>query len=147
MAERPVWPMSSTPSEALNFLGPSPHRLEDSLQTTSAQGFHIFQRNMTRSPRRRRDQVINEHIMEPVGSHPRVRQHQPESSHGLDPGSILVNGFVRTKARRPNASGERDKSRSTTPREHISFGFDLSSKSSWEIRFLWASYRSIRPNR
>ena len=60
----------------------------------------------------------------------------------LDPGSILVNGFLLSKARRPNASVERDKSRSTTLREHISFGFDLSS--SWEIRILWALARYVQ---
>ena len=114
VAECPVWPITNTPSEALHFLGPSSHRFEDSLRPTSAQGYNIRRRNMTR----------------------------PRSSHRLDPGNILVNGFLLSKARRPNASGERDKSRSTTQREHISFVLDRSS--SWETRILWALARYVQ---
>ena len=61
------------------------------------------------------------------------------SSQEVDPGSILVNGFSWSKARRPNASGERDKSRSTTPSEHISFGID--PLTSWELHILCAFAR------
>ena len=131
MAECPVWPMSSTPSEALHFLSSSSHRFEDSLRPTSAQGCHICRRNMTRPSTSWNLSVPN------LGSGSISR-----SSQGLDPGSILVNGFLLSKARRPNASGERDRSRSTTLREQISFGFDLSS--SWEIRLLWAFARYVQ---
>ena len=57
------------------------------------------------------------------------------SSHGNDPSSIHVGSFLLSKAHRPNASGESDKSKSTTPSEHKSFGSDLSS--SWDTRILW----------
>ena len=57
------------------------------------------------------------------------------SSHGNDPGSICVSGFLLSKACRPNESGESYKSKSTTPSEHKSFGSDLSS--SWDTRILW----------
>ena len=129
------------PSEALHFLSSSSHRFADSLWPTSAQGCNIRRRNMTRPPRRRRGQVINEHIMEPVSAQLRVRQHQPEFTP-TRPDSILVNGILLSKARRTYVSGERDKSRSTTPREHISFGLDRSS--SWEIRILWSLARYVQ---
>ena len=125
-------------SEALHFLSPSLHCFTYSLWPTSAQGCDIRWRNMTRPPRRRRGQVIDRTSWNL--SVPNLESGSiSRSSHRLDPGSILVNGFLLSKARRPNASGERDTSRSTMPRDHISFGFDRSS--SWETRILWALAR------
>ena len=120
MAERPVRPISSTPTEALHFLSPTSYRFKDSLRPTSAQSCHICRRNMTD-----RQEGDAARLSISTSWNPSVPNLESgsisRSSQGVDPGSILVNSFLWSKARRPNASSERDKSRSTTPREHISF--------------------------
>ena len=52
------------------------------------------------------------------------------SSHGDEPGSILVTGFVFSNAQRPNTSGEMDKSRSVTLNEYMFICIDPFS--SWD---------------
>ena len=58
------------------------------------------------------------------------------SSQGVDPGSIRETGLSASKARRPNTSGEMDKSKSITPSEYMFICSDPFS--SWDHRILLA---------
>ena len=64
----PVCPIMSTSAGALHLLHSSLHRLEHSLRPPSAQGCDIRRRNVTQPPRWRSGQVIDQHIMKPLGT-------------------------------------------------------------------------------
>ena len=91
--KHPFWLMTSTPMEALDCLRTSLHRPKHGLRPSSTQGCDIRWRNMARPP----GYQLTHHEAHPCLESGNISR----SSHRLDPGSIRVNGFLLSKARRP----------------------------------------------